>query len=288
MVKTTNTDALDFVVIGTMKGGTTSLYNYLTAHPAIDLCRVKELNFFNNDDHWSRGRKWYESHFACDGRIRGDVNPNYAMYPTCTVVPERLREFAPSVRLIYLLRDPVKRMESHIQHYVAEGRERRDMDSIVVGLEAGDDVYGYLSYSRYGMQIGRLLEHFPRESLLALRSEDLRSDRPGTLDRIFEFVGVDGSLADSGVLSREYHETGRKRIYPAAIRLLFQNPAIGGAVHKTVLGAKRMLPMGLYEAGRRAISSQPRRIAFDEIQRERCRLLLEEDQRLLRNQLAAG
>ena len=36
----------DFVVIGAMKAGTTSLYHYLRDHPQIFMPKVKELDFF--------------------------------------------------------------------------------------------------------------------------------------------------------------------------------------------------------------------------------------------------
>ena len=35
-----------FVVIGAMKGGTTSLYRYLSESPQITMAHVKEVNYF--------------------------------------------------------------------------------------------------------------------------------------------------------------------------------------------------------------------------------------------------
>lgn len=109
----------DFLVIGAMKCGTTALYEYLSAHHQIDMISVKELNFYNNETNWGRGREWYESHFANDGKLRGDVNPNYAMYPLCRDVPARLYSLYPNTKIIYLVREPVSRLVSHIQHNVA-------------------------------------------------------------------------------------------------------------------------------------------------------------------------
>ena len=41
------------LIIGTMKGGTTSLFAYLAEHPQISPCRQKEPRFFSNDQ-----RQW--------------------------------------------------------------------------------------------------------------------------------------------------------------------------------------------------------------------------------------
>ena len=37
----------DFLIIGTQRGGTTSLYNYLIARPGVGPAVVKELHFFD-------------------------------------------------------------------------------------------------------------------------------------------------------------------------------------------------------------------------------------------------
>ena len=55
-----------FLIIGTMKGGTTSLYRYLRQHPEVFMPERKELNFFVDEyagppidppeeRNWSRG-----------------------------------------------------------------------------------------------------------------------------------------------------------------------------------------------------------------------------------------
>ena len=51
----------DFIIIGESKCGTTSLYNYMSQHPAIKPALTKEINFFN----WSydKPQNWYSAHF---------------------------------------------------------------------------------------------------------------------------------------------------------------------------------------------------------------------------------
>ncbi len=45
----------EFIIIGTMKGGTTSLHYYLSQHPEIFMSKQKELNFFIKERNWRRG-----------------------------------------------------------------------------------------------------------------------------------------------------------------------------------------------------------------------------------------
>jgi hypothetical protein len=48
------------IIIGAMKSGTTSLFEYLAGHPMLAPCREKEPDFFARDERWRRGRSWYE------------------------------------------------------------------------------------------------------------------------------------------------------------------------------------------------------------------------------------
>src|SRR5947199_6934794 len=51
----------DFLIIGTQRGGTTSLYHYLQAHPCIGPASTKEVHFF--DMRFNKGLAWYRGHF---------------------------------------------------------------------------------------------------------------------------------------------------------------------------------------------------------------------------------
>ena len=54
----------DFIIIGTQKGGTTSLYRYLIEHPCIAPIYIKEPHFF--DIYFYKGLHWYRAHFPTE------------------------------------------------------------------------------------------------------------------------------------------------------------------------------------------------------------------------------
>src|SRR3954447_19096874 len=66
-----------FLVIGAMKAGTTSLYEYLRAHPQVFMATPKELHFFPADKQWALGVDWYAAHFdaAGEGAAAGGNSP---------------------------------------------------------------------------------------------------------------------------------------------------------------------------------------------------------------------
>jgi hypothetical protein len=61
------------------------------------------------------------------------------------------------------------------------------------------------------MQIEQYLQHFSRDQLLIVKSEDLRSDRMQTLTRVYEFLGVDGSVSPRH-LEKEHLKSSERRL----------------------------------------------------------------------------
>ena len=200
-----------FIVIGAMKGGTTSLFHYLDEHPQVHMSPLKEVDFFVEEINWDRGIDWYARQFDGAGpntKAIGEASTIYTKYPQHRGVPGRIRAHLPDVRLIYVVRDPIERMRSHFQHRALVGSERRPLAE---ALEADPS---YIDTSRYGMQLERYLEHFPREQIHILTSEDLRSSRAETLRGVFGFIGVDQSFVPPSI-EREFYKTEERAQYPS-------------------------------------------------------------------------
>ena len=202
----------NFIVIGAMKAGTTSLYHYLDAHPDVAMAPVKELDFFVESANWRRGQDWYARQFAhADGAIAvGEASTAYSKHPVVPGVPERIAGLVPSCKLVYVLRDPIDRIRSHYQHRAAIGSERAPLPEAVLR----DPIY--VVCSRYATQIERYLDVFPREQLLLITAERLRNDRAATMRRVFAFLGVDAGVVPA-TLGTEYYRTEGRARYPPII-----------------------------------------------------------------------
>jgi sulfotransferase family protein len=176
----------NFLVIGSMKAGTSSLYQYLRLHPQVFMAEPQELNFFF-DPAWSRGVGWYEKQFAAagDAVAIGNNSPACTMQPRHGGAPERAHSVVPDARLVYLIRHPVERMVSHYHHRRVNGNETRPIET---ALREEPD---YLDTSRYAYQIERWLEFFPREQLLVVTQDEMRDDRRDFLRRVYAFIGAD-------------------------------------------------------------------------------------------------
>jgi hypothetical protein len=200
----------NFIVIGAMKSGTTSLFHYLQAHPQVFMSPLKEVDFFAEGGNWGRGLDWYRRQFdgAAPGATAiGEASTSYSKYPEYDGVPQRIADTLPDVRLIYVVRDPVERIRSHYQHRSLIGAEREPLEQAVLNDPR------YVDCSRYAFQIEQYLKVFPRERLLTVSSEDLRSKRAETIRRIYGFIGVDEAFV-SETLDKEFYRTDERAGYP--------------------------------------------------------------------------
>jgi hypothetical protein len=208
----------DYLVIGSQRCGTSSLYRYLLEHPAALQALPKEVHFFDRNENYCRGEAWYKSHFptaASQAVVQrrtgvrpatGETTPNYLFHPR---VPRRVADMLPDVKLIALLRNPVDRAHSSYWHRVAQGfeplrtfeealeaeaeRTRGELDRMAAD-ESYDSVslrrYAYVSNGLYADQLERWLRYFPPERLLIIRSEDLFEDAAATVRTVCRFLGL--------------------------------------------------------------------------------------------------
>ncbi len=209
----------DFLIVGTKRGGTTSMWSYLAQHPQVipmfPAARGLKSNsyFFKN---WHRGDLWYRSHFhtrvyrrlrerRLGPTVTGEASPYYMYGPH---VPGRIARVMPHARLVVLLRNPVDRAYSHYQERVKEGFEPLSFeDALAAESERLDgewermerntgyystahDFFTYRDRGVYLPQLQRLHAAFPSEQVLVIRSEDLYHDAQGVVDTVCGFLGI--------------------------------------------------------------------------------------------------
>jgi hypothetical protein len=205
----------NFFIIGAHKAGTTSLYNYLRAHPQVFMPDDKEPVHLTRPDFEDPAvRREYLALFdaAGDAPAIGEACTRKAWFPLFVGAPERIARLAPQARIIYLLRDPMERMRSQYVDAVASGREPRDMTAALL-FGAG---YGYPS--RYALQIDQYLRVLDREQILLVTSDDLRNDRASTLTTVYRFLGVSADVGEPADMRQEHNRGDVKRMPRPTLR----------------------------------------------------------------------
>lgn len=193
------------LIIGAMKCGTTSLFDYLVQHPQVCGARTKELHYF--DSQHDKGARWYRANFACRGeKVVVESSPYYFFHP---LAPARAAALVPDARLILLLRNPADRAYSHYNQNFEEGLETLSFEealaceaerlagteeALVSGRTAYSHAHQTFSYAAKGLyaaQIERWLACFPRERLLIGKAEELFRDPQAMVDKVTDFLGIE-------------------------------------------------------------------------------------------------
>ncbi len=194
----------NLIIIGGLKCGTTSIHHYLGLHPEIQMSKPKELNFFVTEQNFDLGLDWYSSRFDDRFPVRGESSPHYTNLPRFKGAAERIREHCPDARLIYMVRDPIKRILSHWVHATGAGYETRELEPTL-----SDPETAYVRRSQYWMQLQPYLEIFPHEQIAVIAQEELQRERDATMRRAFEFAGVDAGFT-SEQFDREWEKSAAK------------------------------------------------------------------------------
>lgn len=207
------------IIIGAMKSGTTTLFDLLARHPEIAPCIDKEPGFFAFDDVWRRGFEWFDTLFDFDPavhRYRLEASTDYTKAPFVDGVWERMTALPDvEVKLLYIMRHPLRRIESHAHH---TQRKKREIGREGVspktdhGLDAGLSPVS-LMVSAYASQLDRFAAARAAGNLHCLALEDLKTDPDGTLAAIWAFLGLEPVSKTNEIAA--LNTAARIRLHPA-------------------------------------------------------------------------
>ena len=185
----------DFVGIAAMKAGTSWWYYLLMEHPQIVQNRSnrKELHYFHHVKYFGLNDEQiltYRMAFAApEGSICGEWTPAYLSNPFCI---EYLKAAAPDAKILVLLRNPVDRLLSALNHksqvivdYYDFNPEQRHV------YEVFDMTPIEIASCFYAVGLQQLLRYFGRDQILVLQYEKCKSNPLQEIARTYRFLGVD-------------------------------------------------------------------------------------------------
>ena len=184
----------NFIIFGTRKAGTTSLYHHLCQHPEIYMSTLKGSRFFLYDPaEPERGKNLpirtleaYAKLFAGADKKRakaiGEASPTYI---NSSMAARRIKATLPNVRLIASLRNPVDRTYSR---YQAEMRYRRDTDRIPLSV---DNIPRWADAGLYFKYLKHYFDIFDPSQIKIIIFEEWKTDPLAMLKDVYRFLEVD-------------------------------------------------------------------------------------------------
>jgi hypothetical protein len=212
----------NFLIIGAAKSGTTALWHYLRQHPEIYMPQTKHTRFFafevENPSFRGPAPRMrgpagvrtdvpyaitdidaYRALFdgVTSESAIGEASHSYLYQPQAA---RRIRNYAPNMKLIAILRNPAERAFSHYRQMVRDGREPIT-DFAQALAEEGARIsdhwwpdFHYVQIGLYSRQLRRYFDLFERDQIKIYLYEDLNLNPSRVLQDTFRFLGVDGSF----------------------------------------------------------------------------------------------
>ena len=178
------TTFIDFVIVGAAKSGTTGLYEYLKHHPNICMSKTKETNFFI-EPNWKLGEEWFQNQFISPEKIKGEASPRYTQYNNAPQAAINIKNKNTKTKIIYIVRDPIDRIQSHIHHNMIHRNEKRTVKDILK-----DPENEYILASKYYYQIKPFLANFSRKNIFIIQQEHLNANPNKVLNDICSFLNT--------------------------------------------------------------------------------------------------
>ncbi|MEM9346365.1 MAG: sulfotransferase domain-containing protein [Planctomycetota bacterium] len=195
----------NFLVIGAFKGATTSLAKRLSEHPEIFMYPRKETHFFSIDEEYQKGLDFYKSYFKDHQSepVIGEASPSYTRSKQYPNALKRIVQTLPDVKLIYILRHPIKRIESHWIEARRSGFPIAEFNEAVFA-----DHEDLVHTSCYWSELNQFREFYSDDKILIVFTEDLQEKPHEVLEQCFKFLDVDPAYRSENLGNKERPSSG--------------------------------------------------------------------------------
>lgn len=198
----------DFFVVGTVKAGTTSLYNYLKQHPDVFVPTVKELHHFAKEidpakfitgygksfnEHFAfvKSNAEYLSYYQNEKtKLKGDFAPSNLW---STSAAHEIFQANSKAKIIALVRQPVERAFSHWLMDVKSGWSTKSfVQAFEDDVNAKEKGWGvsrlYKELGLYADALQRYFDVFPHKQIFVIDYNELTSDPALTYKNVLKFL----------------------------------------------------------------------------------------------------
>ena len=228
------------IIGGTIKSATSSVFNYLCAHPEVCGSSVKETLFFthqytgNIDHDLKRYMKFFSPKNGAKNMV--EASPNYLAYKE-NVAP-RIQALLPDVKLLFILRNPVDRLLSYynfalgklelprglaFEDYVhlCEQYSSAELTPKISGI--AEKHLRALEIGKYSKYLRNYFNVFAVDQIKVLFYDDLKNDPVRFMADICCFIGVNPDFYQSYVFNKaNVTFTARRKLFHRVAMLMNQ------------------------------------------------------------------
>ena len=234
-----NSKLPNFLIVGTAKAGTTSLYNYLKQHPEIYLSDPKEPKFISSQfikytlrgDGNKKAEKDIVKTFSEYKKLYKNVENEIAigdataenLYYAEKAVSE-IKKYLGDPKIIMILRNPIDRAYSSYMHTRRDGEEKLSFEEALKEEKKRIEnnwrmIWHYKAIGLYYDQVRAYLNNFSKVKIYLF--EDLVNNKEEIISDLFNFLEVDTKFIPN--TKAIYNKTGmpRSKIIP---NIVYKSP----------------------------------------------------------------
>jgi sulfotransferase family protein len=214
----------DFLIGGAPRAGTTWLYALLDRHPGVFMAKpvTPEPKFFLVDSIYAKGLPFYSANWfagADPALVAGEKSTDYL---ESAPAAERIARDLPTVKLVFILREPVERAYSNYLWTRMNGLETEGFETALALEDERERTlperwrfarpFSYFSRGLYADLLEPYLERVARERILILRFEDIIAAPKRVATTLQGFLGLSerpDDACDLGVINPSEKEPQR-------------------------------------------------------------------------------
>jgi len=272
----------NFFIIGALRCGTTSLYEYLKHSKDVYMSPVKEPNYFsrNNipDDYIFAPIRSKAKYLALFSDVKdeiaiGEASPTYLQDEKA---PCLIHEIIPNSKIIMILRDPIDRAFSHYLHFVSIGFEKRAFRTAInENLSGIDNTNGknYVGAGMYSEQVARYIKLFGKENVKILIFDEFSKNTRESILEILKFLKIPNPKYENEItIYNKYSNTTgpisahiirstniiklARRLIPEPIRINFREKLLTKKIQKpSMKEADKQLLQKIYQIDTKKLSN---------------------------------
>lgn len=171
------------IIIGAMKSGTTSLFKFMSQHPDIISTKRTETHFFSKQ--FEKGLDFYNSLWPDvdpENRLYLEATPGYYKSHLHDDIPQKIYESYPKARLLFILRNPLNRLESNYRQYINDSGNKEGINN-----HLPEDL---VQSSMYFYQVEKFLKYFTKDQIQIIKTSDLNRNPQDTLNKVCDYLNI--------------------------------------------------------------------------------------------------
>lgn len=162
---------LDFVIVGGMKCGSTAVGSFFSKHPEVNFCKIIEGDYFAHNNMGIKNlTEYFRVYFNDQPGLKGESSPTYSHPGNLPGTALKLKSEFPDVKVILIVRNPYKRIESHMNHLRLNGHDiPKEFDECIIKFP------NIINNSCFGFMVDEYLKVFGKEQFMVVNFEDIIS-----------------------------------------------------------------------------------------------------------------